>query len=90
MFTYFSFSSPSRPFRHTATTIALNLFSCICEVAQEVHKEWSITSRQLESENKNKSSKTAATAIRELQLKTTDLNKKKNRLYSYFDDLFDG
>ncbi|CAG8546027.1 2319_t:CDS:10 [Diversispora eburnea] len=80
-------SSPSRPFRHTATTIALNLFSCICEVAQEVHKEWSITSRQLESENRNKASKTA---IKELQLKTTDLNKKKNRLYSYFDDLFDG
>ncbi|CAG8707722.1 10_t:CDS:10, partial [Acaulospora morrowiae] len=82
-------SSCSRPFRHTATMVALHLFSCICEVAHEVCNELSIASRQLELENKKPRSTKNMERINGLQLKATDLSQKKNKLYSHFDDLFD-
>ncbi|CAG8501715.1 4866_t:CDS:10 [Dentiscutata heterogama] len=77
--------------RHTATIIALHLFSCLCELAQEVHNSWTIASRQLSVEKRTKSPRNSKNMdrINELQSKTQDLDKKKRQLDVYFEDLFD-
>ncbi|CAG8630536.1 16491_t:CDS:10, partial [Gigaspora margarita] len=84
-------SSSFRPFRHTATIIALHLYSCLCEIAQEVHDSWTIASRQLTVEKRTKSPRNSKNMDRiiELQSKTQDLDNKKKQLDVYFEELFD-
>ncbi|GES75247.1 cohesin subunit [Rhizophagus clarus] len=86
-------SSAFRPFRHTATAIALFLLSCLCEVAQEVQTELNIATRQLTSEqikNKNLRNLRNQDRMSSLRLKTTELTEKKQRLEIYFNDFFNG
>ncbi|CAG8812977.1 26284_t:CDS:2, partial [Racocetra persica] len=84
-------SSSFRPFRHTATIIALHLFSCLCELAQEVHDSWTIASRQLSVEKRTRAPRNSKNMDRvsELQSKIQDLDKKKKQLDMYFEELFD-
>ena|SRR5947209_2612423 len=87
------FSSAFRPFRHTATAVALFLLSCLCEVAQEVRNELNIATRQLTSEQiKNKNSKNLRNQDRmsSLRAKTAGLTDKKQQLETYFNDFFNG
>ncbi|CAG8765845.1 3133_t:CDS:10, partial [Cetraspora pellucida] len=84
-------SSSFRPFRHTATIIALHLFSCLCELAQEVHDSWTIASRQLSVEKRTRAPRNSKNMdrVNELQSKIQDLDKKKKQLDMYFEELFD-
>lgn len=87
------FSSAFRPFRHTATAIALFLLSCLCEVAQEVQTELNIATRQLTSEqikNKNLRNLRNQDRMSSLRSKTAELTEKKQRLEIYFNDFFNG
>ncbi|RGB24090.1 hypothetical protein C1646_747941 [Rhizophagus diaphanus] len=86
-------SSAFRPFRHTATAIALFLLSCLCEVAQEVQTELNIATRQLTSEqikNKNLRNLRNQDRMSSLRSKTAELTEKKQRLEIYFNDFFNG
>lgn len=47
-------SAPIRPFRHTATVIALSITSALCDIAQGVNSTISTSRKQLESEKKKK------------------------------------
>jgi cohesin complex subunit SA-1/2 len=47
-------TAPNRPFRHTATVIALSLTTTLCDLAQGVISTISTSRKQLESEKKKK------------------------------------
>ena len=80
-------SSTTRPFRHTATVIALAITSAMCAVA---HKEITVaaqTLRQLEAEKKKKSANRARLADFQKKVKTGE--QKKEFLESQIKDFFD-
>ena len=86
-------SSVFRPFRHTATTIALALMTVLCETAQEIQSEFNIARRQLITEqNKNKGARNTRNKdrINSLQTQTKELEDKKNQLDNFLGAFFDG
>ncbi|KAJ5246486.1 hypothetical protein N7468_001469 [Penicillium chermesinum] len=48
-------TSNCRPFRHTATVVALSIMNALCDIAREVTTTVSTSRKQLESEKKKKS-----------------------------------
>ena len=86
-------SSVFRPFRHTATTIALALMTVLCETAQEIQSEFNIARRQLITEqNKNKGARNTRNKdrINSLQTQTKELEDKKTQLDNFLGAFFDG
>lgn len=80
-------TSPLRSFRHTATVVALNVETALCDVAASVEKEKETVIRQLEGERKKKRN---TERVKELEAKSTDVNERRTRLKEYLKEFFDG
>ncbi|KUJ09959.1 STAG-domain-containing protein [Mollisia scopiformis] len=81
-------SSPSRPFRHTATIAALAMTSAMCRVANEQIEVAAKVQRQLESEKKNKRPNKAR--VSEFQSKVNENEHQKAVLEHRIMDFFEG
>ncbi|KAE8444270.1 hypothetical protein EG329_000677 [Mollisiaceae sp. DMI_Dod_QoI] len=81
-------SSPSRPFRHTATVASLALTSAMCRVANKEVEIAAKVQRQLEAEKKNKRSNKAR--ISEFQSKVDENEQQKAVLEERIKDFFEG
>lgn len=80
-------TSPLRSFRHTATVVALNVETALCEVAASVEKEKETVVRQLEGERKKKRN---TGRVKELEMKSTEVNERRMKLKEYLKEFFDG
>ncbi|KAJ5697944.1 hypothetical protein N7488_011628 [Penicillium malachiteum] len=80
-------SSHCRPFRHTATIVALSIMNTLCTIAQEVTTTLTTSRKQLETEKKKKTvNKGRVDAI---QTATTENEKKAQYLDDMIQDYFD-
>jgi len=80
-------TSPLRSFRHTATVVALNVETALCEVAASVEKEKETVTRQLEGERKKKRN---TERVKELETKSIEVNERRTKLKEYLKEFFDG
>lgn len=80
-------TSPLRSFRHTATVVALNVETALCEVGASVEKEKETVTRQLEGERKKKRN---AERVKELETKSAEVNERRTKLKEYLKEFFDG
>ncbi|KAF8670709.1 hypothetical protein AX14_005807, partial [Amanita brunnescens Koide BX004] len=85
-------SSQIRSFRHTATVIALELETALCDVAAAVEKEAEVAARQREGEKKRKATNKSAGAARlkELNLKAKDVRKRREQVSEFLKEFVDG
>lgn len=85
-------SSPLRSFRHTATVVALEIETALCEVTASVEKEAEVLSRQKEGERKRKKGKGEPTTAREKELenKSQEVRERRAKLSEFFKDFVDG
>ncbi|EGO01292.1 hypothetical protein SERLA73DRAFT_87834, partial [Serpula lacrymans var. lacrymans S7.3] len=85
-------SSQIRSFRHTATVIALEVETALCEVAASVEKEAEVVGRQREGERKRKASSNKAGAAREkdLEVKAAEVRKRRKDLAEFIKEVVDG
>ncbi|KAJ6511369.1 hypothetical protein C8R47DRAFT_1094816 [Mycena vitilis] len=79
-------SSQIRSFRDTATVIALELESALCDVAAAVEKEAELSARQREGEKKRRAGK--ATAARDKSLRRDHRDKLKEFIKDFVDGVF--
>ncbi|KIK96764.1 hypothetical protein PAXRUDRAFT_825621 [Paxillus rubicundulus Ve08.2h10] len=84
-------SSQIRSFRHTATVVALEVETALCQVAAAVEKEAEIVGRQREGERKRKA-KNRPTGVREKDLdgKAAEVRKRRTALAEYLKEIVDG
>jgi cohesin complex subunit SA-1/2 len=80
-------SSTSRPFRHTATLVALTITSALCDVANKEIETAAKVQRQLEGEKKKKSANKARVA--EFQKKVADNKRNKEFIEDQIKDFYD-
>ncbi|KAI9346421.1 hypothetical protein DFJ73DRAFT_837864 [Zopfochytrium polystomum] len=80
-------SSAFRPFRHTATVIALVLHTCLCDTAKEVHSDWNTANRQLTTLRSSGAPKTQRQD--KLEKDVMNLFEKKALLENHMTDFFD-
>ena len=80
-------SSPIRPFRHTATVIALALTSAFCEVMKDIDQNLVLTTRQKQQEEKGK--KKAKDKIASYETKIAELEARKQEVDRWIRELFD-
>ncbi|CDO77437.1 hypothetical protein BN946_scf184857.g44 [Trametes cinnabarina] len=87
-------SSQLRSFRHTATVIALEVETALCDVAAAVEKEAEVVSRQREGErkrkaagNKGKGNKARET---ELEKKAAEIRDRRAKLAEFLKEFVDG
>lgn len=80
-------SSPIRPFRHTATVIALALTSAFCEVMKDLDLTLALTTRQKQQEEKSK--KKAKDKIASYDAKIAELETRKQDVDRWIRELFD-
>ena len=85
-------SSQIRSFRHTATVIALELETALCDVAAAVEKEAEVVSRQREGEKKRKATNKSAGAARlkELEVKAKGIRKRRDQVLEFLKEIVDG
>jgi hypothetical protein len=85
-------SSQLRSFRHTATVIALELQTALCDVAAAVEKEAEVVGRQREGERKRKAGGKHASAAREkdLDAKAAEIRDRRTQLAEYLKEFVDG
>jgi STAG domain len=83
-------SSQIRSFRHTATVIALEAETALCDVASAVEKEAVVVARQREGEKKRKGSKGGSVRNKELEKRAHEISKKQKRLASFIKEFVDG
>lgn len=84
-------SSQIRSFRHTATVIALEAETALCDVAAAVDKEAEVVARQREGEKKRKAStKGPNPRLKELEQKAQAIKRQQNKLKSYIKEFVDG
>lgn len=83
-------SSQIRSFRHTATVIALEAESALCDVAAAADKEAEIVARQREGEKKRKGAKGSNPRLKELETKAQDVKRRQNKLKSFIKEFVDG
>lgn len=76
-------SSQIRSFRHTATVIALEAETALCDVAAAVEKEAEVVARQREGEKKRKGSKGGNIRDKELEKKAHEVSKRQKKLASF-------
>lgn len=86
-------SSRLRSFRHTATVIALETMTALCEVAAEVRDELGTASRQREQERKKVAKggageSAAKERLKELEKKVKEVHWKKGKLEGYLTEIF--
>lgn len=85
-------SSQLRSFRHTATVVALEILTALCDVAASVDKEAGVLDRQRAGEKKRKAgNKTKASTSREKELesKATEVRERKANLAEFLKELVD-
>ena len=83
-------SSQLRSFRHTATVIALDIETALCEVAAAVEKEAEVIARQREGERKRKAKGAGSGRDKELENKAAEVKGRRANLAEYLKDVFDG
>ncbi|RXW15379.1 hypothetical protein EST38_g10469 [Candolleomyces aberdarensis] len=84
-------SSQIRSFRHTATVVALEVETSLCEVAAAVEKEAQLVGRQREGEKKRKGSAKGTTARdKELLAKAQEIRNRRANLAEYLKEFVDG
>ncbi|KAG6835657.1 hypothetical protein H0H93_016057 [Arthromyces matolae] len=84
-------SSQIRSFRHTATVIALEVETALCDVAAAVEKEAEVVGRQREGEKKRKSTNKASGAReKELEAKAQEIRKRRTKLAEFLKEAVDG
>ena len=80
-------SSKIRSFRHTATVVALEVETALCDVAASVEKEAELVGRQKEGEKKRKATNKAAGARgKELEDKAKEIRERRSKLTDFMDD----
>ncbi|KAH9064622.1 hypothetical protein EDB87DRAFT_1804088 [Lactarius vividus] len=85
-------SSQLRSFRHTATVVALEILTALCDVAASVDKEAGVLDRQRAGEKKRKAgNKTKATTSREKELESraAEVRERKTNLAEFLKELVD-
>ncbi len=85
-------SSQLRSFRHTATVVALEILTALCDVAASVDKEAGVLDRQRAGEKKRKAgNKTKATTSREKELESraAEVRERKANLAEFLKELVD-
>jgi cohesin complex subunit SA-1/2 len=85
-------SSQLRNFRHTATVVALEILTALCDVAAAVDKEADVLDRQKAGERKRKAgNKTKAVTSREKELegKAAEVRQRKASLAEFLKELVD-
>ncbi|KAJ7248617.1 hypothetical protein B0H12DRAFT_1123467 [Mycena haematopus] len=85
-------SSQIRSFRHTATVVALELESALCDVAAAVEKEAEVSARQREGEKKRRAGKasTARAGDKNLDAKAAEIREHRDKLKEFIKDFVDG
>ncbi|KAH9854575.1 hypothetical protein C2E23DRAFT_817055 [Lenzites betulinus] len=87
-------SSQLRSFRHTATVIALEVETALCDVAAAVEKEAEVVSRQREGERKRKAagnkSKAGSARENELEKKAAEVRERRSKLAEFLKEFVDG
>ena len=91
-------SSQLRSFRHTATVIALEVETALCDVAAAVENEAEIVSRQREGERKRKAAagrsgnktKGATPREKELESKAAEVRERRAKLAEFLKEFVDG
>ncbi|CZT07931.1 related to nuclear protein SA-1 [Rhynchosporium graminicola] len=83
-------SSTLRPFRHTATLVALTIMTAMCRVAHHEIEAAAKTSRQIESEKNKKGANKARLADFQKKVKTNEDNETflKERIQGFFDTVY--
>ncbi|KAI0052365.1 hypothetical protein FA95DRAFT_1675331 [Auriscalpium vulgare] len=86
-------SSQLRSFRHTATFVALEVETALCDVAAAVEKEAEVISRQREGERKRKAGskgKAAGGRDKELEGKANEVRVRRTKLAEFLKEFVDG
>ena len=84
-------SSQIRSFRHTATVVALEVETALCDVAAAVEKEAEVVGRQREGEKKRKSGKKGGNARdKELEGKAQEIRERRTKLAEFLKEFVDG
>ncbi|XP_006455307.1 hypothetical protein AGABI2DRAFT_121237 [Agaricus bisporus var. bisporus H97] len=84
-------SSQIRSFRHTATVVALEVETSLCDVAAAVDKEAEVVSRQREGEKKRKGTgKGVAARDKELEAKAREVRERRTKLAEFLKEIVDG
>ena len=83
-------SSHLRSFRHTATTIALELETALCDVAAAVEKEADIVTRQSEGEKKRKGKAANSGREKEIAKHAAEVKNRRARVTEFLGEFFDG
>ncbi|KAI0634280.1 hypothetical protein C8Q77DRAFT_1110838 [Trametes polyzona] len=87
-------SSQLRSFRHTATVIALEVETALCDVAASVEKEAEVVSRQREGERKRKAAgnkgKAGNARESELEKKAAEVRDRRSKLAEFLKEFVDG
>lgn len=84
-------SSRLRSFRHTATVVALEVQTALCDVAAAVEKEAEVVGRQREGERKRKAGgKGAGGREKELEGKAAEVRERRTQLAEYLKEFIDG
>ncbi|KAL1748245.1 hypothetical protein HDZ31DRAFT_79792 [Schizophyllum fasciatum] len=88
-------SSQIRSFRHTATVLAMEAETALCDVAAKVEKEAEVIGRQREGEKKRKAASAAGAKgkgarEKELESKAQEVRSRRNKLAEYLKEFVDG
>jgi cohesin complex subunit SA-1/2 len=83
-------SSQIRSFRHTATVVALEVETALCDVAAAVEKEAEIVGRQREGERKRKGSNKGGGREKEFDGKAAEVRERRTKLAEYLKEFVDG
>lgn len=84
-------SSQIRSFRHTATVVALEVETALCDVAAAVEKEAVVIGRQREGERKRKAANKGTSARdKELGTKAAEVRERRTKLAEYLKEFVDG
>ncbi|KAJ7216553.1 hypothetical protein GGX14DRAFT_441986 [Mycena pura] len=83
-------SSQIRSFRHTATVVALELESALCDVAATVEKEAELSARQREGEKKRRGGKAGAMRDKGHDSKAAEIRGHREKLKEFIKDFVDG
>ncbi|KAF9011840.1 hypothetical protein BDQ17DRAFT_1396897 [Cyathus striatus] len=84
-------SSQIRSFRHTATVVALEVETALCDVAAAVEKEAEVVGRQREGERKRKGATKGGNArVKELEVKAQEIRDRRSKLAEFLKEFVDG
>jgi cohesin complex subunit SA-1/2 len=83
-------SSQIRSFRHTATVVALELETALCEVAKAIEKEKELASRQIEGEKKRRTGKAATIREKDLDKRMKEVRNREAKVQEFLNEIIDG